>query len=217
MWHFPRIGTWLIAASAGLALAASAAAPAPSAGKPGRKAYKWVDEQGVVHYGDGIPPEASQTGAKVLNRNAIPVAEVAGSKPMAREEAAAQVEDVAAKQRQQQHDLFLVSSYTSVKDIEQLRDDRISQVSAQVTATQAYIETVAQRLQTLKLRAANFRPYSSSPEARRMPDNLAAELARAIIEDRSQREVLATRLQEIKTTRDRFQTDIDRYKQLVGK
>jgi hypothetical protein len=207
---------WLIAASVGLALAANAAAP-PSgpAGKPGRNSYKWVDEQGVTHYGDGIPPDASQSNAKVLNRNAVTVREVTSVKPSAQEEANARSEDAAAKQRQR--DRFLLTTYTSVRDIEQLRDERVSQISAQVTATQAYIETVTQRLQTLRMRAANFRPYSASADARRMPDALAAELTQAIGEDRSQREFLATRQQEIQATRDRFQADIDRYRQITGK
>jgi hypothetical protein len=203
---------WLIAASVGFALAANAAAPT---GKPGRTSYKWVDEQGVTHYGDGIPPDASQANAKVLNRNGVTVREVTTAKPSAQEEANARSEDAAAKQRQR--DRFLLTTYTSARDIEQLRDERISQISAQVTATQAYVETVTQRLQTLRMRAANFKPYSNSAEARRMPDALAAELTQAIGEDRSQRDYLTTRQQEIKATRDSFQADIDRYRQITGK
>lgn len=216
MHHSPRIGMWLITASLGFALAANAASPAsPSSGKPGRTSYKWVDEQGVTHYGDGIPPDASQSNAKVLNRNAVTVREVTSAKPSAQDEATARNEDAAAKQRQR--DRFLLTTYTSVRDIEQLRDERISQISAQVTTAQAYIETVTQRLQTLRMRAANFRPYSTSADARRMPDALAAELTQAIGEDRSQRDFLAMRQKEVQATRDAFQADIDRYRQITGK
>ena len=30
----------------------------------GGVAYKWVDEQGVVHYGDNIPPQYAQQGPR---------------------------------------------------------------------------------------------------------------------------------------------------------
>ena len=50
------LGTALIAATAHGAPSASSSA------KKGGIAYKWVDEQGVVHYGDNIPPQyASRT------------------------------------------------------------------------------------------------------------------------------------------------------------
>jgi hypothetical protein len=215
MIHHPRIGSWLIAASAGIALAAGAATPAPSPGKSGRLSYKWVDEQGITHYGDGIPPEARQANAKILNRNAVPVSEVVGAKPAPQQEAEVRSEEAAAKQRK--HDRFLLTTYTSVRDIEQLRDERISQLSAQVTSTQANIEAVGQRLQTLQMRASNFKPYSSSATTRRLPDTLAEELVQAVNEDRAQREYLGKRQAEINATRDSFQTDIDRYRQLVGR
>lgn len=211
MKHPQRIGTWLLLASIGIA-AAQAAAPA---GDKARTSYKWVDQNGVTHYGDGIPPEAAQSDAKVLNRNAIAVREVPAPKTAGQEDDRRQSEAVIAKQKQ--HDRFLLTTYTSLRDIEQLRDERVTQISNQVTLTQGYIETVTQRLKTLKMRAANFKPYAVSQDALRMPDSLAAELVQAINEERQQRDYLAKREQEIETTRENFQADIDRYRQLTGK
>jgi hypothetical protein len=36
-------------------------------GAPGRTMYKWVDEQGVTHYGDRIPPEYASQEQHVIN------------------------------------------------------------------------------------------------------------------------------------------------------
>jgi hypothetical protein len=210
----PSFVTALIAASAGLALAAQAAAPPPTNVKPGRTSYKWVDAQGVTHYGDGLPPDAGETDTTVLNRNAIAVREMPAYRP---KQGGDPVMSEAAAAKQRQYDRFLLTTYTSMRDIEQLRDERVSQISAQVTATQGYIATIAQRLQTLRLRAANFKPYSASAAARKMPDPLVAELVQAIDEDRSQRDFLTTRQEEIKTTQAKFQADLERYKQITGK
>src|SRR5229473_2587796 len=45
-----------------------------SAGTPppgGRKLYKWVDEQGVTHYGDHIPPEYASQEQHVINSQGV--------------------------------------------------------------------------------------------------------------------------------------------------
>ncbi len=44
-----------------------------SAGTPpsGRKLYKWVDEQGVTHFGDHIPPEYAAQEQHVINSQGV--------------------------------------------------------------------------------------------------------------------------------------------------
>lgn len=218
MMRLPRALPWLVAAACcGVAAGAATPKPAtkPAAKAAGQTTYKWVDEQGVTHYGDGLPADAANLNASVLNRNGVVVRDIeAPKRPAASAEATAR-EDEATRQRKR--DRFLLSTYTSAHDIEQLRDERVAQISAQVTATQGYIETVTQRLQTLRARAGNFRPYAASPNARRMPDALAAELVQAINEERAQREALAKRQHEIQATQDAFRADIERYRQLTGK
>ena len=36
-------------------------------------AYRWVDEQGVVHYGDNIPPQYASQDRTILNAQGIEV------------------------------------------------------------------------------------------------------------------------------------------------
>jgi hypothetical protein len=75
-----------------------------------------------------------------------------------------------------QHDQFLLSTYLSSKDIEQLRDERLGQIEGQIRASSAYIDSLGTRMNTLQERAMHFKPYSSDPNARRIPDELAEEL-----------------------------------------
>ena len=72
------------------------------------------------------------------------------------------------------------------------------------------------RLAALRTRANNFRPYSASPTARRLPDALAEEIIQTLNEARSQREILAARQKEQKELRATFQSDIDRYRALTA-
>jgi HD superfamily phosphohydrolase len=101
-----------------------------------------------------------------------------------------------------------------VKDIESLRDERLGQISGQRRAAEAYIEGLHSRLNTLQTRALTYKPYNEKAGARRMPDDLAEDLMRALNEMRSQKTALAAKDAEETALRAQFQSDIDRYKEL---
>jgi hypothetical protein len=194
------------------ALLAAAAYAAPSSSKQGGIAYKWVDEQGVVHYGDHIPPQYAQQDREVLNSQGVPVGHVEAAQTPEQTAAAALKKAEVFKQRQ--HDSFLMSTYTSVKDIESLRDVRLDQLQGQRTAAEQYVESLRSRLGSLQVRAVSFQPYSSNPNARRMPDDLAENLVRTLNEVRVQSAALAAKSEEEKTLRAQFDADIQRYREL---
>ena len=195
------------------ALLATAAYAAPSSSsKQGGIAYKWVDEQGVVHYGDHIPPQYAQQDREVLNSQGVPVGHVEAAQTP--EQAAAATLKKAEVFKQRQHDSFLMSTYTSVKDIEALRDVRLDQLQGQRTAAEQYVESLRSRLGSLQVRAVSFQPYSSNPDARRMPDDLAENLVRTLNEVRVQSAALAAKSEEEKTLRAQFDADIQRYREL---
>jgi hypothetical protein len=194
------------------ALLAAAAYAAPSSSKQGGIAYKWVDEQGVVHYGDHIPPQYAQQDREVLNSQGVPVGHVEAAQTP--EQAAAAALKKAEVFKQRQHDSFLISTYTSVKDIEALRDVRLDQLQGQRTAAEQYVESLRSRLGSLQLRAVSFQPYSANPDARRMPDDLAENLVRTLNEVRVQSAALAAKSEEEKTLRAQFDADIQRYREL---
>ena len=56
-----------------------AAGPA-LAGKKKETVYHWTDEDGVMHYGDRMPPEHSSTGHVLLNEHGIEVGRVDAEK-----------------------------------------------------------------------------------------------------------------------------------------
>jgi len=193
-----------------LASAAIAQIPADQ-----KKVYRWTDEKGVVHYGDRIPPEYSRGEASVLNNQGVTI----GIRPAQKTPEQIELETAQREIREkaQQRDSFLLTTYTSVHDIEQLRDQRLQQMSDARKSTEAYIEALQGRLLSLHERVQVFRPYNEAPAARRMPDELAQDLVRTLKEVSGQRAQMAERMAEDRALRQQFQLDIDRYKMLRSK
>ena len=202
----------LLASTAfGLAYAAPAVKPSHSSSHKGI-AYRWVDEQGVVHYGDHIPPQYASQERSILNAQGLEVGHLEGQKSPEQQAADARAREALMKQRQ--HDAFLVSTYTSVKDIESLRDVRLDQLKGQRAAAEQYVESLRGRLASLQSRALNFRPYSASADARRMPDDLAENLVLTANELHEQSSALTATNEAASTLRAQFQADIERYREL---
>jgi Domain of unknown function (DUF4124) len=203
-----RSGFGLMAGVAGLTLALTAMAGNPTS----IAAYKWTDDQGVVHYGDSIPPQYAEKAHEVLNRQGMAVSHSDAAKTT--EELAQEAHDHDAVLKQQQHDSFLIATYTSVKDIESLRDVRLEQLQGQRIAAEAYVENLKSRLAALQGRAKHFRPYNPQGGAHRMPDDLAEDLVHTLNETRTQANALSAKNEEIASVRAQFDGDIQRYREL---
>jgi hypothetical protein len=174
--------------------------------------YKWVDENGITHYGDRVPPQYAKKETSVLNTQGVEIRRNDAQKSP--EQLAEEQRQHEAAIRQKQHDNFLLTTYPTVKDIESLRDERLGQISGQRRAAEAYIEGLHSRLSTLQARALTFKPYNEKAGARRMPDDLAEDLMRTLNEMRSQKTALAAKDAEETALRAQFQSDIDRFKEL---
>jgi hypothetical protein len=204
-----RVSSLLLVAA--LAATAAFAGPNPAPGS-GKTTYRWVDDQGVVHYGDQIPSQYAGKDREIMNPQGVPVGHVDGEKSPEALAAAARARAAVIKQKQ--HDTFLVTTYTSVKDIEALRDVRLEQLKTQRAAGQQYIEGLRARLGALQARARLFRPYSANAGARPMPDDLAEDLVRTLNEMNTQTTALANQSEEEGKLRAQFQADIQRYREL---
>jgi hypothetical protein len=196
------------------AATAATAASGPSTITPGQT-YRWTDDKGVVHYGDSVPSEYAGKERSVLNGQGVEVQHVEGHKSGAEAVQQNKAEEL-ARQRAQ-HDQTLLSTYVSAKDIEALRDERMAQLDGQLKASSTYIESLATRLGGLQERAMQFKPYSSEPNARRMPDELAEELVRTANEARNQRKALEAKRSEEADMRSQFEADIQRFRELTAK
>src|ERR1700739_2905881 len=95
-----------------LIAAAILAAAAWGAGST-RKVYKWVDDQGVTHYGDQIPPEYASQAHGVINNQGIEVEHTDAEKSP--EQLAAENQRKLAAEQRASRDRNLLSTYGSVQ------------------------------------------------------------------------------------------------------
>ncbi len=178
------------------------------------KAYRWVDKNGVTHYGDTIPAEYSQQARTQLNGLGVPVQQYPRQLTPA-EAAEAQV-TAAAEQKRLQHDQFLLTTYTSSSDIEQLRDERLALIDGQITHARNNIDSVQTRIGAAENRMQNFKPYSANPKARVMPQTLADEAVGLIREKVLLENLIQLRETEKVEMRAKFNNDAKRYRELVS-
>jgi hypothetical protein len=203
----------ILAALGVLSLAAAAFGASNDDG--GLRVYKWTDSQGIVHYGDSVPSQYAQDERDVLNGEGVQIGHVAGRRSAAQESEAEQAAQAA--QQRAQHDKFLLATYASASEIEQLRDERLQQLDGQIKASSSYIDSLTLRLAALEERAMHFAPYSADPDAQRMPDDLVQDLVHTLNETRTQRSALDGMRQEQADTRAQFETDIERYRELSAR
>jgi hypothetical protein len=174
--------------------------------------YKWTDDQGIVHYGDSVPPQYAQKERSVLNARGVEMRKLDAQKTPEQLAAEARTEGDVIKQKQ--HDAFLMTTYASVKDIEALRDLRLDQLHGQRVAAELYVDSLHSRLSALQDRAKSFKPYNPRPAAHKMPDDVAEDLVHTLNELRTQNNALVAKTEEETTLKAQFQADIERYQEL---
>ena len=174
--------------------------------------YKWVDKDGVTHYGDHVPPEYATQEQHVLNSQGYEIKHLDAQKS-AEQEAAEEQKKLDAEQRQLR-DKNLLSTYASVQEIERLRDQRLTLVADQIKVTNQFLETLNGRMKKMRADSQRFRPYSSDPKAPSMPDQMAEDLVRLTSDMRTQEQNLKQKQGEEAAMSIQFESDIDRFKEL---
>jgi hypothetical protein len=188
---------------------------AASAAENTQKLYRWVDSEGIVHYGDSIPAEFTDLERHVVNNHGITVG-VMRAKRTAEEIAEDLRQDELRQTRevQRRQDKALLATYVSVDEIIHHRDRRIELFQAQARVTELYLSNLNRRLDNLQEEASNYRPYSADPDAEMIDPNLARDISttKGTIE-RHQANLERFR-QDEQNIVARFDGDVDRFKRI---
>jgi hypothetical protein len=197
-----------------LSLLAAAGLAAATGTGTGRTVYKWVDEHGVTHYGDHIPPEYAAQEQQVINAQGVEISRLEAQKTP--EQLAAEEQKKTEAQQARDRDRNLLNTYASVQEIERLRDQRMTLVSDQIKVTSQFLEVLNGKLKKLRAGSMHYKPYNSDPAAAAMPDQVAEDLVRVGNDIRTQEENLREKRSEEATMRKQFGSDVDRFKELKG-
>ena len=181
------------------------------------KLYRWVDEHGVVHYGDSIPAKYAEIERQVVNEHGITVDVMHAKKTDEELAEEARLEALRVEaELQRRRDQALLATYLTIDEIEMHRDRRVELFQAQARVTELYLRNLQRRMDSLREEASKFRPYSEDPEAPLIDPDLADDI-------RQTKDTIArheANLQKFATDEEnivaRFEGDIDRFKELKG-
>jgi chromosome segregation ATPase len=180
------------------------------------KLYKWVDKDGVVHYGSSVPPEyASQQNEQLNAQGQVVKVQSAQKTPeQAAAEAKAQQQakqDADAAAAQKAKDKVLLDTYTSVADIERDRDSKLSAIDAQITVLNGSITSSQKTLAEFQSRA-NELVSKDKP----VPPDLQKHIDGAKQQLIANQQQLLQQQQYKQQMQDVFVKDISRYRELTG-
>ncbi len=120
--------------------------------------YRWVDENGKVHYGDKIPAKYAKTEQQKLNKQGLTVE--TRQRQQTEEELEAIRREAEARQKQREkeveqarYDNFLRSTYPTLDSLDRARDDRMAIMDGQVRNAEKSKVDAEDALQVLEQRA----------------------------------------------------------------
>ena len=199
---------WPLAAALLLALALGAPGAARAA------LYKWVDDKGVVHYSDTVPPEAVNKGSVQLSPQGIPVKKVdpaiSPEQRKAREAEQERQRDAARQQSETaRRDRALLDSYTTGNDIDLAKSRATKTLQAALQSAQAYSTQLTKRKVALLERKAAL---GGKP----VPADIERELAAVDAELARQSDIIAQKNRQLVEVAARYDADKERWQALKG-
>ena len=138
--------------------------------------YRWVDEQGRVHYSDS-PPVTSKGSTSQLSKQGMVVRKIEGemsaSERAQRDKEKAQ-QDAAqrAQEEQKLHDKALLSTFNNTAEIDRKRDRSIEQVQGEINNLKTRLKATEARLSAYTQQAGSF-TTANKP----VPDDLKKDTA----------------------------------------
>src|SRR5262249_49594789 len=166
------------------ALAAIVAASSILLGYPAAAAtYKWVDDQGVVHYTDKMPPEAVNKGTTIIDQQGRQVKKIEPAPTPAQRkalEAEAEQKQATAKEHETRarKDRALLLSYTNEDEIDVAKKRALATIETQLQSAEAYAADLKKKQETLAKRKAGLAGKPIPVELERELNNVELELSR---------------------------------------
>ena len=195
----------LVALIVGLAISLPASA----------KLYKWVDSQGVTHYGETVPPEYADKdrvemnkAGRVVNKEEVPTPD---RRRIKEETDAKKREEDKAESEKKRYDKTLTNTYSNVKEIDLARSRSLQLVDARIHSIESQLKTANGNLLGLQNEADSY-TKANKP----IPVSVNEDLQET--QRRSDR--LQQTLEQLNTERAtvdaRFDADKARYMELTG-
>ena len=180
------------------------------------KMYKWVDDKGVTHYGETIPPEYAHRDREELNKAGRVVEKKEVLTPEERH--AKELEDIKKREdeeaalEQKRRDKALLNTYSNVKEIDLTRDRNLQQVEARINSINSQLKMAEDNLKALQKEADGYTKANK---------NIHVSLQEDLKESQARLTKLQQDMEKSKAEKAaveaRFNADKARYRELTGK
>lgn len=174
------------------------------------KLFKWVDSNGVTHYGETIPPEFANKEALQLENGRV---EKRGDKHSKIKGKTELKDPVAEKARieAERHDNSLLNSYSSEQEIDLARDRNLQQIEARASSYSTLYKSAQDHLADLHLESDKL-----AQQKRKIPVSLEEDIAEANSRIVKLQNDLDVNSKEMETVKARYAADKARYRELKG-
>jgi hypothetical protein len=185
------------------------------------KLYKWIDENGVVRYGDRLPASEAKKKHQTLNSQGIVVDTIEAAKTPEEYAAIRQaekdrkaLEQAEAKQKvlQRRKDLALLNTYGSLDELELVKDRRMGMVDMVIQLLHKGMHTTNKKIEKLETKAVTQYLEKGS----KVPDGLAQNIEMLERGNVHREERLRQRLIEKNKILAQYEKDLFRYRRLTG-
>ena len=178
------------------------------------KTYRWVDENGRVHYGDRIPAKYAQQQVQTLNdrgvvvneKNAPKTAEQLAAEQAQRE---AEAEDKRRQEEQNRYDQFLLSTYATQDQILHRRDEQLAILDSRIASGEKSVAESQATLSSLKEREDRLKAQDKA-----VPSKLQKQIMEFETVVRTSEAALNAMRAEREKVNDEFERDLTRFIQL---
>lgn len=180
------------------------------------KLYKWVDDKGITHYGETVPPEYANKDREELNKAGRVVEKKEVLTP--EERRARAIEDIQKRQdeevalEQKRRDKALLNTYSNVKEIDLARSRNLQQVEARVNSIGSQVKMAHDKLIGLQKETGGYTKAN-----REVPASLREDLQESQARLAKLQQDLEKSMAEKAAVEARYDADTVRYKELTGK
>lgn len=126
------------------------------------KMYKWVDENGQMHFGDKIPTEYIAKEHDELNEQGVVIKHKDAAKTPKQKAEARRLESERKKaalveKRKRQRDRVLLDTYTTERDLIVARDSRLDAVDSQIQLAVSIIKDSNNKIESMEKQVAQIK------------------------------------------------------------
>jgi len=180
------------------------------------RTFRWVDENGQVHFGDRVPPQYSNQERREINEQGrtVKIYEAPKTPEQKAEDQRHAIIEAARKkiaEKRLRRDRTLLATYSSEEDMLLARDGKVTSVETLIQLTHRRIKSMQKRLLKLTDEAAEY-----ERSGKKLPVGLQQQIANIREQITQNENFVKDKNREMEEIRQRFAKDIERFNELTS-